>query len=150
MIAFLFLEKLTFYQIIIYEIIQSLVDFLLIFCLISLILKLFTRKTDFNFSFKKNLYICFYIELISIIFGFGSLIFIYLGASGLLTGMGACLIAESIVIYLAYYKKDEMSEIKILLIFIISIIPSLILSIYFTNFIFNLFGINKPLTLKLI
>lgn len=139
MIPFFFLPKLNNLELFLFELIQSLIHLGLVFVLLYLGLFLLFRdkeKVDRKILLESTIFI----EIVSVIISFNS-IFLYMGAILIFASYILFPLGELVVLYLKYYKKGEISEFKVIFLYLISCVPAFIISIYLADVIFALMGI---------
>ena len=69
-------------------------------------------------------------------------VFVFLGGVQIAASYLFYILFELMIIYLRYNKKEQFSEIKCFLLYLISCVPAFFLSIYLADGIFALFGIQ--------
>jgi len=135
MIPFYLLPKLTFLELLIYQIIQTIFHFLLfIILLFGGLLLLLKDKSEIE---KKDIiFTGLIVEIATAVVSFFSSFFLIGGAVSTVTNLIIANAVDFLILYLRYYEKDRISEAKVFLLFIISFPLAYFISITLTNIIF--------------
>jgi hypothetical protein len=149
MLPFILLQRLDFLGFLVYQIIQSILDFVLIEVFLYLGLCIVLRDRS-QIEIKSVVVNGIIIEVIYVISSIISIPIMILGGYALFIIIATSIIAGFIVIYLTYYEKNRIDEKKIAFLLIITIIPALLVSVVITNTLFILFGVPKPLVYNFI
>ena len=147
MIPFYLLPRLDFFEFLIFQIIQTLFHFTLFIFLLFLGLLLLLRDKS-QIERKNILFTGLIVEIATVILSFYSSFFLIGGPVSILTNIIISNAVDILILYLRYYEKDRISEAKIFLLFIISFPLAYFISIYLTDAIFALFGINDAYVLN--
>jgi hypothetical protein len=137
-----FFLGLDFVGFIIFSIIQTLLNQILLNLLLYLGFWLFI-KDNTKIDRKDILLTSLIIELCNFINSFVMYLFIYTGLFGILLFLLIFFMFPFIILYLRYYEKDKISERKIFLLYFVSIPASFIISIVCTSIILNLLGFQN-------
>lgn len=143
MIPAIFLQRSNFFEFWIYQIIQTIFDFILVEVLLFLGLLIILRDRN-QIEFKNMIISGLVIETIYIIYTFFLNLIIFFGPVIIVIHIASSLITQFIVLYLRYFEKNRIGEIKIAFLFILIIIPALLISVVITSSIFILAGLSDP------
>jgi len=146
MIPFYLLPKLTFLELLIYQIVQTVFHFLL-FVLLLFGGLLFVLKDKSETEKKDILFTGLIVEIANVVVSFYSSFFLIGGAVSTVTNLLIANVVDFLILYLRYYEKDKISEAKVFLLFIISFPLAYFISITLTNIIFTLIGIKDTYAL---
>lgn len=150
MIPFNLIPKLNIFQFAIFQIIQTILHFILFMGLYYFGYYILNSRT--KLKLKKVLKVAVIIEIMQIITVFSTMFLVVLSAILYVIGPILILLVDLIVIYLTYeIKKNEKTYlflIKIIILFLIASISSFILSIFLTDALFYLFGIPDAFILN--
>jgi hypothetical protein len=146
MIPFYLLPKLTSLELLIYQIVQTIFHFLLfVILLFGGLMLLLKDKSEIE---PKNIVSTgLIVEIATAVVSFFSSFLLIGGAVSAVTNVLIANILDFLILYLRYYEKDRISEVRVFLLFIISFPIAYFVSITLTNLIFALFGIKDTYVL---
>jgi len=132
MIPFYLLPNLTFFEFLIYQIVQTIFHFVLF--IILLFGGLFVLLRDKSQIERKDiLFTGLIVEIATAILAFFSSFFLIGGAVSLVTNIIIGNIVDFLILYLRYYEKERISEAKVFLLYIISFPLAYFISIALAN-----------------
>jgi hypothetical protein len=132
MIPFYLLPNLTFLEFLIYQILQTLFHFLFFILLLFLGLYLILRDKS-QIDRNNILFTGLIVEITTALLAFFSSFFLIGGAVSLVTNIIIGNIVNFLTLYLRYYEKDRISEVKVFLLYLISFPIPYFLSITLAN-----------------
>lgn len=150
MLPFFLLQKLDMTGFILYQIIQTLLNYLLFQGMAFLSRNLIFKENLEELNRTKLLLTGLINEFLYLLSSFVSVLAVFLGATALALELVIMIMIVGVVFYLRFYQKEIFNEKKTLVLFLISVIPAFIISIIITNSIFILSGIPNPLVTELL
>ena len=147
MIPFNSLPGLTFFEILIFEIIQTIIHFIIFegFLYLGLFLHF---KDKSQIDIKNILITGLIVEVVESITAFYSIFYVIGGGIAIIINLFITYAAEFLIIYLRYYEKNKLSLKWVFILFFITFPPAYLISITLTNIIFGLFGIPNAYSIS--
>ena len=141
MIPFFLIPKLDNIQIFIFQLIHSLIHLGIIVLMLYLAFFILFREKH-KIDMKGILKTALIIEIADIIIAFSSIFLLIGGGLSIVYSFIFYIFVELGILYLRYYKKDDFSKIKVVFLYDLSCIPASLISIFLTDAIFQLMGIE--------
>ena len=146
MLPSIFLPTLNFSEFVVFEILHTCIHFMFLALLIFYGVKFLSREGD-SFQIKDTLKNAGIITSIEVIFILCSNFFVFFGAIMLVLGSCAFLFVDFVVLYILFREIMNWSKIKMILLYFITIIPTILFSAFLTEFIFHLAGLPNVIIL---
>ena len=137
-----FFPGLSTLELMLFNVIQSLFSYFFFVFLMYLAFWLM-KKSRTEIDLKKILSIGLIIEIFNIITSLLWILFILFVLVGVVVQFLFYFMVPATIVYLAYYSKPEFKESKVLFLYIVAFLPSLILSTLLTSVFLNLVGIHN-------
>ncbi len=147
MIPFNSLPGLTFFEILIFEIIQTILHFIVFEGFLYLGLFLHYRDKS-QINIKNILITGLIVEVVEGITAFYSIFYVIGGGIAIIINLCITYTAEFFILYLRYYEKNKLSVKWVFILFLITFPPAYFISTFSTNIIFGLFGIPNAYSIS--